>query len=240
MRSFWNWSFANPDKIKPTHAAVYHFAIEHCNRLGWKEKFGFPSQMAMEATGIKNWRTYSNTLNELVDFGFIKIVEKSKNQYSSNIIAIVKNTKAQSKALDNAMQKHGQKQGQSTDSIDIQYNNDTTIPKDDISQDSKPNIEAFLNWFNDQKGFYTGKKGSFKVLTPTDIKNLTTLKNSYEMPDFNIVIKNMSENEWVKETNNFNPSHFLRVDNFNRYLGQGENAKPPLGHPRNPIYTGRG
>ena len=119
-RKWFDWSFSNPDKVKPIHTALYFFAIEHCNRLGWKDKFGFPSQMVMEAIGIKNWRTYSNTLNDLVDFGFIEMIEISKNQYSSNIIAIVKNTKATTKALDKALQKHSTKQSQSTVSINKQ------------------------------------------------------------------------------------------------------------------------
>lgn len=121
-RSFFDWSFDNPEKVKPIHIAIYFFAIEHCNRLGWKKTFGLPSQMVMEAIGVKNWRTYSSGLNDLVDFGFIKLIEVSKNQYSSNIIAIVKNTKAPTKALDKALQKHGTKQGQSTVSINKQYN----------------------------------------------------------------------------------------------------------------------
>ena len=83
-RRWFNWSFENPEKIRPIHGIIYFFAIEHCNRLGWKDKFGFPSQMVMEAIGIKNWRTYSKALNDLVEFGFIEMIEKSKNQYSSN------------------------------------------------------------------------------------------------------------------------------------------------------------
>lgn len=123
-RNFCDWGFENPDKIKPIHYAIYFFSIEHCNRLGWKEKFGLPSQMVMEAIGVKNWRTYSSGLNDLVDFGFIKIIEKSKNQYSSNIIAIVNftkaPTKAPTKALDKALSKHSTKHSQSTVSIDKQ------------------------------------------------------------------------------------------------------------------------
>ena len=121
-RAWWNFCFDNPEKVKPIHSAIYFFAIEHCNRLGWKKKFGFPSQMVMEAVGVKNWRTYSKALNEIVEFGFIKMIEISKNQYSANIIAIVKNTKAPTKALDKALQKHSTKQGQSTVSINKQYN----------------------------------------------------------------------------------------------------------------------
>ena len=119
-RKFWDFAFENPDKIKPIHAAIYFFSIEHCNRLGWKEKFGLPSQMVMEAIGVKNWRTYSQGLNELIEFDFIKLIEKSTNQYSSNIIAIVNFTKADTKALDKALQKHDTKQGQSIVSIDKQ------------------------------------------------------------------------------------------------------------------------
>ena len=123
-RAFCNWAFENPEKIKPIHYAIYFFTIEHCNRLGWKEKFGLPSQMVMEAIGVKNWRTYSEGLKELVDFGFIKLVEVSKNQYSSNIVAIVNFTKAHTeahtKALDKALTKHGTKHSQSTVSIDKQ------------------------------------------------------------------------------------------------------------------------
>lgn len=120
-RAWFDFSFENPEKIKPSHSAVYFFAIDHCNRLGWKDKFGFPSQMAMEALGIKNWRTYSGVLNDLVRFGFISMIEVSKNQYSSNIIALVNNTEATTeattKALDKALQKHSTKQRQSTVSI---------------------------------------------------------------------------------------------------------------------------
>ena len=103
-RQWFDFCFENPEKISPLHTSIYFFCIEHCNRLGWKDKFGFPSQMAMEA------------------IGFIKLIEKSKNQYSSNIVAIVKNTKASAKALDKALQKHCTKQGQSIASIDKPLN----------------------------------------------------------------------------------------------------------------------
>lgn len=116
-RKWFDWCFENPEKINPNHSAMYFFIIEHCNRLGWKDKFGLPTTMVKEAIGIKNFRTYVNTLNDLVEWGFIKMVEKSKNQHSSNIVAIVKNAKATTKALDKAVQKHSQKQCKSKDTI---------------------------------------------------------------------------------------------------------------------------
>ena len=123
-RTFFDWCFENPEKISPTHIAMYFFIIEHCNRLGWKEKFGLPTVMVKDAIGIRNFRTYANTLNDLVEWGFIIMIEKSKNQYSSNIIAIVADakahTKAPAKALDKATQKHIQKQSNSIVSINKQ------------------------------------------------------------------------------------------------------------------------
>lgn len=113
-RDWFDFCFENPELIKPNHSALYFFAIEHCNRLGWKKKFGFPTEMAKDAIGIKNYRTYMVTLNDLIDWGFIHMVERSKNQYSANIIALVKITNAPTKALSKAMQKHSRKQGQST------------------------------------------------------------------------------------------------------------------------------
>lgn len=109
-RSWFNFCFENPDKVKPNHTAIFFFAIEHCNRLGWKIKFGFPTTMVMEATGIKSYNTYIKCFNEIVGFGFFRLIEKSKNQYSSNIIALSKNDKAHNEALDKALINHNTKQ----------------------------------------------------------------------------------------------------------------------------------
>ena len=126
-RAFINWAFENPSKIKPSHYALYFFSIEHCNRLGWKKEFGLPSVMTMEAVGIKSHNTYINTFNDLIDFGFFECIERSKNQYSSNIIALSNFDKAPNKALDKALIKHASKHRESTrqsiDNIDKQVNN---------------------------------------------------------------------------------------------------------------------
>lgn len=121
-RIWFDWCFENPEKISPNHSALYFFAIEHCNRLAWKPKFGLPTEMAKEAIGIKSYNTYIKTLNDLVDWGFIKMIEKSKNQYSSNIVALLKNDKALDKALDKAIAKASKKRSESIDSIDKPIN----------------------------------------------------------------------------------------------------------------------
>lgn len=126
-RTFWDFTFENPEKIKPNHCALYLFIVEHCNRLGWKRKFGLPTTMAKDAIGIRSYNTYINTLNDLVAFGLIEMLEVSKNQYSSNIVAISNFDKALDKALDKASIKHVTKQSESTiqsiDSIDKHITN---------------------------------------------------------------------------------------------------------------------
>jgi hypothetical protein len=155
-RRFFDWSFENPDKINTNHIALYFFAIEHCNRLGWKEKFGLPTSMAKEAIGIKSYHTYKKTLDDLVEFGFIKMIEISKNQYSSNIIAIAEidkaHVKAHVKALDKALTKHMSKQVQSTcqsnSSINKQYNNRTIEQVIEYFTENGYTKESAIKFFN--------------------------------------------------------------------------------------------
>jgi len=146
-RDFFNWSYENPELISPTHVALYFFIIEHYNRMGKKGKFGLPTTMAKEAIGIKNYKTYSNTLNDLISWGFIKLIERSKNQYSSNIVAMVKNTKAHTKALTKASLKHIPKQVQSIVSITKPNNLITYEPIKETESVSPPEKFDFKNEF---------------------------------------------------------------------------------------------
>ena len=168
-RNWFDWSFENPELISPTHTAIYFFAIEHCNRLGWKEKFGFPSQMVMDAIGVKKHQTFTKHFTDLVEWGFIGLVQKSKNQYSANIISLISAKPKNGKALDKAMIKHGAKQGQSTgqsmDSIDKQEtiepinqetNTEAIAPIEDQSEKTKikkpeiPTEEEFMAYYKSE------------------------------------------------------------------------------------------
>lgn len=146
-RYFWDYAFNNPEKIKPNHCAIYYFALEHCNRLGWKKKFGFPTSMVLEATGIKSYSVFKKTFDELVLFEFFEVIEYSKNQYSSNIIALKENYKALDKALDKASIKHVTKQSESivqstVQSIDSINKHITNIQSYNITNNT-PEIKNF-------------------------------------------------------------------------------------------------
>ena len=159
-RNWFDWAFENPEKISPNHSAIYFFAIEHCNRLGWKEKFGFPTQMAMDALGIKNHSTYIKYFNDLVEWKFINLIEKSKNQYSANIISLIsavpKNNKALSRAYGRATGKaHNEQPSEqttsnpkSTESIYKPSNQVTREPRNEVTENSLPPDEWILKGVN--------------------------------------------------------------------------------------------
>lgn len=156
-RGWFEYSFANSRKVKPIHTAIFFFAIECCNRLGWKEEFGFPTNLAMETLGIKNYKTYIQGLQDLVDWGFIIWIQKSKNQFTANSIALVKNHKALPKALPKAVSKaspkHYPKQVQSIASIDKLINNTKPLNLETLKQTPLLEIKSF-EVFGNQKIYY--------------------------------------------------------------------------------------
>jgi len=144
MRNFWDFSFENPEKITPTHCAIYFFAINQNNRLGWKEKFGFPSYHCMEAIGIKSRNTFYSAFDDLVEFGFIKIITKSKNQNSATIISLAQNLSRQKDSTRTALDLATIRHEDSTDTIDIPRNKETKKQREEGEAEKTENqVEDF-------------------------------------------------------------------------------------------------
>lgn len=223
-RNFWDFSFENPEKIKPNHCALYLFIVEHCNRLGWKRKFGLPTTMAKDAIGIRSYNTYIKTLNDLVEFGLIEMIEVSKNQYSSNIVAISNFNKALNKALDKASIKHVTKQSESTvQSIYSIDKHNTNIQSNNIpiyNNKATPLKFSFYNCLVDY-GFQKDLVNDWiKVRKTKKATNTQTAFNNFikeiekrncnlnEILEF-IVSKNWSgfKWEWHDKENNFNQTN---------------------------------
>lgn len=104
--------------------------------------------------------------------------------------------------------------------------NDTVTVNDTVNEikvntftDKK---KGFILWFNQSKLKYTGKEGKSKVLTKPDENNLKRLLESYNQSDFDTSIKNLYQSKWAEENNMRTISHFLRIENFNKYLEQGD------------------
>ena len=81
------------------------------------------------------------------------------------------------------------------------------------------NTELFIEWFNNMKHKYKGVEGKFKRLDKTDLNNLIQLKETnYTTDEFEHAFKAMCNSQWVNENNMITPQHFLRNDNFVKYV----------------------
>jgi len=91
------------------------------------------------------------------------------------------------------------------------------------------NVELFLEWFNEMKLKYKGDKGRFKTLQKEDVNNLTKLKTiNYTNEEFEHAFQCMCNSKWVNDNNMITPAHFLRGDNFDKYVNmQLETTKRP-------------
>ena len=193
-RNWFDWCYENPELITPTHTAMYFFIIEHWNRMGQKDKFGLPSEMTKDALGIKNYKTFAKVFNDLIDWGFIKIIQKSKNQYSSNIIALVKNTKANTKALTKASLKHVPKQVQRIVGI-FKPNNLITLEPNNTLLGEEKNEK---NWKDDFEVYKENLRQAYIKIS----KDSEWIKKQQEYyPGVNILktIEKACANFWVTE-----------------------------------------
>jgi len=127
-----NFRFENPDKCRSIHSELFMYIVDLWNRLWQAKKFWLPTEMTMNLLGIWSYNTYHKSYEDLVSRWFIKEIQKSKNQYSSRVIAISKIDKATNKALDKATIKATD---ETTDDINKPlYNNITTNNITELSE----------------------------------------------------------------------------------------------------------
>lgn len=100
LRNWFNFSFENPDKVRPIHTHLYFFLVDKNNRLGNVEKFGLPTERTMDQLGIKSRVTYTDCINFLIENGFVIMVQKSNNQHYASVISLVKKQRILDTALD--------------------------------------------------------------------------------------------------------------------------------------------
>ncbi len=207
-RSWFDFCFNNPEKINPNHTAIYFFAIEHCNRLGWKEKFGFPTQMTMDAIGIKKHQTYIKYFNELVEWGFFKLIQKSTNQYSANIISLQIALAKNGKALDKAFITHAAKQTEPNRQSNHESNSSIDKPITNNNEQDNQEQESRFLIFGSKSEFFISVKTKYTTDKPKTIYNLRLFFNSDQLEMF-------EKNKWNKfeEFMKDNPGRVFDDDN---------------------------
>lgn len=113
-RDWFAFTAENSTIVECKHTAMYLYIIEVFNKRQWVEVTGLPTDFTMGILNIKSYKTYKKVFEDLISFGFIKLIEKSMNQFTSNKIALVKKAKASS----NAIEKHIPNQVESNDQSD--------------------------------------------------------------------------------------------------------------------------
>ncbi|MEM9648858.1 MAG: hypothetical protein AAF969_10270 [Bacteroidota bacterium] len=194
-RNFWEFSFSNPEKVKPIHGSLYHFIIHVNNQKGWVEKFRLPTENCMDAIGVKNYKTYINALLDLAKWDFIEMVQRSKNQYTANIIALVKNTKAQTKALTKALSNQLPTQ---VESIDSNYINLKTSKL--INLETEVSFESLCeNFFLEKKVIVTPLvRTALNAIKPKISFKLGSSDEQRLFDHFKTMYLNLASDSWWK------------------------------------------
>lgn len=136
-----NYRFDNPDKCKSIHSELFMYICDLWNRLWQKKQFWLPTQVTMELLGIWSYNTYTKAYQDLVDWWFVKEIQKSSNQYSARIIALSKIDKSLDKSLDKASIKATD---ETTDDIIKQYNKEQINNKQEL-------FDEFWNLYPNKK-----------------------------------------------------------------------------------------
>jgi hypothetical protein len=138
FNGYWDWASNNPNKVNPTSTAIYFYILSVANELHWKESFGLSSTQIMNGVKIATYKTYKKHFDELVDSGLLKVIEPSINQYKSNVIALVKFTKAKPK--------QSIEQGVSTNQSTTHNHKTIKNVKDNIDNTAKATKSDFQKW----------------------------------------------------------------------------------------------
>jgi hypothetical protein len=102
-RAWFDFAFENQGMVSGNHGCMFLWFLEKNNRMGWVKHFGAPRDETMAAVGITSYNTYRKIFSDLVEWGFIKVIKESKNQYTAHIIALSKNDQPSIQALDSAL-----------------------------------------------------------------------------------------------------------------------------------------
>ena len=88
QKQFYEWLAETDEPVTSAHIALYHYIIQLCNRLGWKNPMDMDTPMAKICSGIKHQNTYKGTLIDLHLWGLVEILYWTKNQHRAHRIRL--------------------------------------------------------------------------------------------------------------------------------------------------------
>ena len=102
-RRWFDFTAETSEMVSTIHTALYFWIVDLNNRLNWKEVIGLPTDHTMSAIRIKSYRSYKRALDDLIRWGFLKLIEKSTNQHTCNQVALVLKAKAKPESDESAL-----------------------------------------------------------------------------------------------------------------------------------------
>lgn len=225
IRAWYNYKFENPQKVKAKHSDFYCYLVDQWNRLGQKDNFGLPTSYTMECLNFGSYNTYKKTLDELVEFGFVKVVTDSKNQHQSKIVALSNIDKALDKALDKATIKApDEAPDKALDTITKQLNNITKNKEQDKSNDF--DFDIYLKKINELFG------KNLRVVNKKAKQSIKArLKEGYTKADIWNAMQNVANDQWHKD-NNYQyatPQYFAQVKTLDMHSHKPKEQKNQIG-----------
>ena len=157
----------------------------------------------MDAIGIKKHSTYIRYFNDLVEFGFFELIQKSKNQYSSNIICLTNATPKKGEAMDKAMLNHRDKHGEKQKEYNKTTKQETTKRKRKPNFDSEEYKQELWQYLLEycEKNNLDIKKVKQEALRAYEYYKELGWKNSNNKPIINL--KTSIRNNWLSDLSKF-------------------------------------
>ena len=88
QKQFYEWLAETDEPVTSAHIALYHYIIQLCNRLGWKNPMDIDTPTGMLCSKIGTGRTYKATLIDLHLWGLVGIEFWTKNQHRAHRIRV--------------------------------------------------------------------------------------------------------------------------------------------------------
>ena len=165
---------------------------------------------------------FVNELNELIDEDIIEIndgfiiIEFLDNQRDKAIQNSKKNTENGKKGGRPKTQNKPKVNPNESQTKGIRR--DKIIKEEIIEDKSVFTPEQFLEWFNSSRTKLLQKPSNSNYLSSHDKTHLEILTSRYKGEDFGKAFHNLCNDKWANESNQIIPKHFLKPENFDKYL----------------------
>lgn len=99
QKQWFDFMEVTEENVTAKHTSLYLWIVQLANRLHWPGVIGLPTETTKFMAKIGSYKWYKKTLDDLIRWGFIRLIRRSYNQHSCNEVALVLSIKAGSKQV---------------------------------------------------------------------------------------------------------------------------------------------